>query len=349
MKLNTVTINDIALELGLSKSTVSKALNDSYEISEKTKKMVRAHAAQRNFKPNILAKSLKQGYTKSIGIVISTIDNNFFSQVIDGIESVAEERGYNISITQTHESYEKEVRKVNHFSDRYIDGILISLSSETTDLHHLKTLQEKGLPIVFFDRIAKEINTHKVITDNFKGAYDGTQHLIEAGYRRIAHITSSKSLSITNERLAGYAAALKDNQLQLNEGYIKYCRHGGKDIAETAAAINELLALKPPPDAIITASDRITTQSLALLNQAGMRIPEDIALIGFTNSKLADVLNPSLSAIVQPGFEIGKTAIELLISLIESPQKAIEYNTIIVPTQMFIRASSMPPGSNNKY
>jgi LacI family transcriptional regulator len=342
MKLHTVTINDIALELGLSKSTVSKALSDSYEISEKTKKLVQAYAAERNFKPNILARSLKQGYTKSIGIVISTIDNNFFSQVIDGIESVAEEKGYNISITQTHESYEKEIRKVNHFSDRYIDGILISLSSETNDLQHLKSLQEKGLPIVFFDRVAKEINTHKVITDNFKGAYNGTQHLIEAGYKRIAHITSSRNLSITNERLAGYTAALKDHQLQPDSAYIKYCSHGGKNIEETATGVNELLALSPRPDAILTASDRITTQTLTLLNQAGIRIPQDIALIGFTNSKLADVLHPPLSAIVQPGFEIGKTAIELLINLIEAPRTVTQYNTVVIPTQMFVRASSIP-------
>lgn len=342
MKLNTITINDIAHELGLSKSTVSKALSDSYEISEKTKKLVREYADYRNFKPNILARSLKQGYTKSIGIVLSTIDNNFFSQVIDGIESVAEEKGYNISITQTHESYEKEIRKVHHFSDRYIDGILISLSSETNDLQHLKTLQEKGLPIVFFDRVAEEINTHKVITDNFKGAYDGTKHLIDAGYQRIAHITSSKNLSITNERFGGYAAALKEHQLPLNEAYIKYCSHGGKDMEETAAAVNELLALNPRPDAILTASDRITTQTLTLLNQAGIRMPEDIALIGFTNSKLADVLNPPLSAIVQPGFEIGKKAIELLISQIEAPKRCVQCDTIVIPTQMFVRASSMP-------
>jgi len=343
MKFNTITIKDIALELGLSKSTVSKALNDSYEISERTKKLVKQHAAERNFEPNILAQSLKQGYTKSIGIVVSTIDNNFFSQVIDGIESVSEEKGYNISITQTHESYETEVRKVKHFSFRAIDGLLISLSSETNNLQHLKTLKEKGLPIVFFDRVTNEINTHKVVADNFKGAYEGTQHLIQSGYKRIAHITSATGLSITKERLDGYLQALKDHALQPNESYIKYCLHGGKDIKETAATVQELLSADIRPDAILTASDRITTQTLTLLRQAGIRIPEDIAMIGFTNSKLADVLNPPFSTIVQPGFEIGKTAIELLISLIESKKPVTKHQTTILPTQMHIRASSLPP------
>jgi LacI family transcriptional regulator len=326
----------------LSKSTVSKALNDSYEISEKTKKLVKDYAAHRNFKPNILAQSLKQGYTKSIGIVVSTIDNNFFSQVIDGIESVAEEKGYNIGITQTHECYETEVRKVEHFIFRAIDGMLVSLSSETDDLQHLKTLKDKGLPIVFFDRVTDEINTHKVVADNFKGAYDGTCHLVQSGYKRIAHITSATNLSITRERLAGYIQALKDHGLQPDEHYIKYCLHGGKYIEETAAAVNELLTTSPRPDAILTASDRITTQTLTLLRQAGIRMPDDIALIGFTNSKLADVLNPPLSTIVQPGFEIGKKAIEMLISLIESKRPVTNYQTAVLPTQIYLRASSLP-------
>jgi LacI family transcriptional regulator len=342
MNFNVITIKDIARELGLSISTVSKALSDSHEISEKTKKIVREYADTNNYRPNPIAKSLKQGHSKSIGIVISTIDNDFFSQAINGIESVAYNKGYNIIITQTHESYDLEVRNVKHLTFRSIDGLLISLSAETHDIEHLQVLQKKGLPIVFFDRVGDDIETHKVIADNFKGAYDGTTHLINSGYKTIAHVTSSPGLSITAERLAGYKKALEDNGVAYNENYTKYCQHGGRDLNEIETALNALLTMDARPDAIFTASDRITTITLALLHQLNISIPEEIALLGFTNTKLAAVLNPSLSAIVQPGFEIGKTAMEMLISLIESKRPVTEFETTTLQTQLFIRASSTP-------
>src|ERR1700750_37509 len=236
MNFNAITIKDIAKALGLSISTVSKALSDSYEISEKTKKLVNEYAEKHNYRPNPIAKSLKQGHSKSIGIVVSTIDNNFFSQVISGIESVAYSKGYNIIITQSHESYDLEVRNVKHLTFRSVDGILISLSSETQDIEHLNSLQKKGLPIVFFDRVSDDMDTHKVIADNYKGAYDGTVQLINSGYKRIAHVTSSPGLSITAERLAGYKKALEDNAIVYNPDFIKYCQHGGRDLNEIETA-----------------------------------------------------------------------------------------------------------------
>jgi len=197
MNFGAVTIKDIAKELGISASAVSKALKDSHEISEKTKKLVLECAKKHNYQPNPMALSLKRGNSKSLGIVVSTIDNHFFSQVIDGIESVAHSKGYNVTITQTHESYDLELANVNHLTVRAIDGLLISLSSETKDIDHLIKLHDKGLPIVFFDRVSNAIDTHKVIADNFKGAYDATTHLVRSGYKKIAHITSSQHISIT--------------------------------------------------------------------------------------------------------------------------------------------------------
>eukprot|EP01137_Pigoraptor_chileana_P028927 Opistho-2@13418 len=201
-----VTIKDIAKALGLSTSTVSRALRDTHEISAATKKIVLAYAKEINYQPNPIALSLKERRSKSIGVVVSEVANSYFSQAINGIESIAYDRGYHVIISQTHESYEREVVNVNHLASRSVDGLLISMSSLTTDISHLTNLHNKGLPIVFFDRVADEIDTHKVIANNEKGAYEATKQLITSGYKRIAHLTSSKQLSISVERLSGYEA-----------------------------------------------------------------------------------------------------------------------------------------------
>lgn len=340
MKFGAITIKDIARELGISASAVSKALKDSYEISEKTKKLVLECAKKHNYQPNPMARSLKQGNSKALGIIIPTIDNNFFSQVINGVESVAYSKGYNIIMTQTHESYNLELSNTDLLTIRAIDGLLISLSTETKDISHLKRLHDQGLPIVFFDRVSNEIDTHKIIADNFRGAYDATNHLIKAGYRQIAHVTSSINVSITAERLKGYEQALEENGIQVKEHYIKYCPQGGKDIDEVQQALNELLDAPDKPDAIFTATDRVTTTTLALLHKMHVKIPGDIALLGFTNTQLADVLNPPLTQVFQPGFEMGKKATEMLIQLIESRRPVEEFETVVLPAQLFLRDST---------
>jgi LacI family transcriptional regulator len=340
MKFGAITINDIARELGISASAVSKALKDSHEISEKTKKLVRECAKRLNYQPNPMARSLKQGNSKALGVIIPTIDNNFFSQVINGIESVAYSKGYNIIMTQTHESYELEVSNTNLLTVRSIDGLLISLSTETSDISHLKKLHEQGLPIVFFDRVSNEIDTHQIIVDNFMGAYEATRHLIHSGYRQIAHITSSVNVSVTSERFKGYEQALKENSIAVKENYIKYCPHGGRDVEEIEKVLHELLNGDDRPDAIFTASDRITTTTLALLHKMKVAIPNDVALLGFTNSQLADVLNPSLTQVFQPAFEMGEKATKMLIGLIESRRPVTEFETVRLPAQLFIRDST---------
>lgn len=341
MNFNAITIRDIAKELHLSVSTVSKALRDSYEISEKTKKLVLGYAQENNYRPNPMAQSLKRGHSKSIGIVVSSIDNQFFSQVINGMESEAYSQGYNVIITQSHESYDLEVQNVGHLIHRAIDGLLISISTETNDVEHLRKLQNQGLPIVFFDRVSNEIETHKVIVDNAKGAFEATMHLLDSGFKHIAHITSSVSSSVTYERLSGYKQALSESGLEIDERYIKYCHHGGKDLAEIQQAIDELLLLDIKPDAIVTASDRITTSTLTLLHKLNVKIPQDIALVGFTNTVLADVLNPSLTSVHQPAFEIGRKATEMLLSIINSKRPVTEFENVVLPTELFIRNSSL--------
>jgi LacI family transcriptional regulator len=341
MNFEAITIRDIAKELHLSVSTVSKALRDSYEISEKTKKLVLEYAQKNNYRPNPMAQSLKRGHSKSIGIVVSSIDNQFFSQVINGMESEAYSQGYNVIITQSHESYDLEVQNVGHLIHRAIDGLLISIATETHDVEHLKKLQAQGLPIVFFDRVSNQIDTHKVIVDNAGGSYQATMHLLDSGFKNIAHITSSVTSSVTHQRLDGYKQALIERGLDINEQYIKYCLHGGLDLTELQQAVDELLALDVKPDAILTASDRITTSTMTLLHKKNIRIPQDVALVGFTNTVLADVLNPSLTSVHQPAFEIGRKATEMLLSIINSKRPVTEFENVILPTELFIRSSSV--------
>ncbi|WP_153800800.1 LacI family DNA-binding transcriptional regulator [Foetidibacter luteolus] len=340
MKFEAITIKDVAKALNLSISTVSKALRGSYEISAETQKLVKEYAAKHNYKPNPIAQGLRNGSSKSIGIMVTNIDNNFFSQVINGIESVAHRKDYNVIITQTHESYEREVLTLQHMLTRSIDGLLVSICAETENVGHFKEVSNKGLPIVFFDRVTDEINTHRVICNNFRGAYDGTAHLIQNGYKRIAHITSSNSLSITLERLEGYMKALEDYNLPLDECLIKYCTHGGMIPEETSTALNELMALEQRPDAVFTASDRLSTTTLSLLHKMKIKVPDEIGMAGFTNSASADIFYPPLTTIVQPAFEIGKEATEKLIQLIEAKRPVVHFEKKVLDAKLYVRESS---------
>ena len=343
-----ITIKDIAKALGLSTSTVSRALRGSHEISSDTKKMVIEYAEQFNYRPNPIALSLKERRSRSIGVVVSEIANNFFSQAINGIESVAYNRGYHVIISQNHESYEREIVNVEHLASRSVDGLLVSLSAETDNIEHFKKLHDKGFPIVFFDRITDEIETHKVVADNYKGAYNATQHLINAGYKKIAHLSSASHLSISKERLNGYKAALTDNNITVNEAYIKNCNHGGMIFKELEDAVKTLLHLKDKPDAIFSAGDRLTVSCLQVLKTLEIKVPEVVALMGFSNSPLGELMNPSLSAVKQPAFEMGQTATELLIKIIESKRAVTEFETIVLQTEVITRDSSAKKPVNKK-
>lgn len=341
MKFEPVTIKDIGKALGLSTSTVSRALRGSYEISAETKKLVLEYAEKINYRPNPIALSLKERRNHSIGIIVCEIANNFFSQAINGIESIAYNRGYHVIISQSHESYERETVIVDHLASRSVDGLLVSLSSGTKDYTHLKQLYEKGLPIVFFDRIANEINTHKVIADNFKGAYDATEHLIKNGFKRIGHITSAPYLSISIERLEGYKEALRKNNIEYDEKLVQFCIDGGMNYDEVEEALKKLFKLKPKTDALFTGGDRITTTTIQALQKLNKKIPDDVAVIGFTNTNLGDMFNPPLSVVRQPAFEIGQVATELLISMIESKRPVTEFETRALHTELIVRESSL--------
>lgn len=341
MKNESITITDIAKALNFSSSTVSRALRDSYQISEETKRIVKEYAEKHNYHPNLMAQSLKSNKSKSIGLLLCSIPNNFFAEVISGVESIAYNRGYHIIITQSHESQEREARNLEHLSWRSVDGLLVSLASETKDMSSLQKIHANGVPIVFFDRVSDCIETHQVVADNIDGAYQLTKHFIESGFRSIAHVTSPYDLSITHERKEGYLKALAEYDIPVNEQYIKYCPHGGMIIEEIEMAIQQLLDMEQPPDAVFTASDRITIGAFAYLHKKNIGIPEQIAIAGFCNFSSPELFNPSLTTIRQPAFEMGKAAAELLIELIESKKPTTHFEKKILGTELLVRDSSV--------
>jgi LacI family transcriptional regulator len=330
-----VTIKQIAQALSVSTSTVSRALTDSHEISAETKKLVRDYAKKMNYQSNPAALSLRNGRSNSIGVLVADVANSFFSQIINGIESIAYEKGYHVIITQSHDAYEREVVNIGHLASRSVDGLLISMSSKTTDYSHITQLHGQGLPVVFFDRILDKIETFKVTTDNFKSAYEGTELLIKKGYRKIAHMAHAPHLSITTERLNGYKAALSDNDIVFDESLVSYCHEGGWNKAEVETALHNFLFDKSKADAIFIASDRITTATMRVLKD----FPdfEGVAIIGFSNSDVIDLLSPRISYIRQPTFEMGQIAAQMLIKLIESTYPVYEFETRLLDADLHWR------------
>ncbi len=343
MRYEAITIKDIAKALGISTSTVSRALRDSYEISPETKALVLECAEKLNYKPNPAALSLKERRTRSLGVIVTEIANNFFSQAIDGIESIAYDRGYNVIITQSHESFDREVANLQFLASRSVDGLLVSVSTETNDMTHFKELHDKGFPIVFFDRITDEINTHMVMLDNYKATYEATEHLIRNGYKHIAAIANSEFLSNTNERLAGYREALIAHGITPNPDYVKHCFFGGLETPEVEDAVNKFFTLKQKPDAIITTSEKLTTGCLRTLVRRRIRIPEDVALVGFSNTEVGELMHTPLTVVKQPASEMGRAATELLLQIVESKRPVKEFEKRVLTPELIIRESSLRP------
>ena len=345
MNSESITIKDIANLLGLSYSTVARALKDSYQISEATKKIVLDCAREHNYKPNLMAQSLKGKKSRSIGVLSPAIPNSFFAEVISGIESVAYERDYKIIITQSFESREREIKNLEHLAWHYIDGLLVSLSSETKALDHFIKLHQQGVPIVFFDRITNSIKTHTVSSNNEEGSYKVVKHMIECGYKKIAHLTSSPDLSITAERLKGYRNALSQENISFNESFVKYCEHGGMIQEEIEKGIDELFSAKELPDAIFAASDRITLKTFSYLHKLGYKIPDQIAFAGFSNFSAPELFDPPLTTVKQPAYEMGRIATQQLLKLIESKSPVKYFENIILPTELCVRKSTIKGSS----
>lgn len=340
-----LTLRDIAKALNLSVSTVSKALHDSYEIGEDTKKRVMDFAQENHYQPNRMAKSLKEGKSGSIGVVICSIDNNFVSQMLDGIDLACTTAQYDLIIMQSKESFSKEKACVAQLEARGVEGLLISPSVETNDVWHLQALQRAGIPVVLFDRLSDHMHTHQIGTDNFGGAYEATKHLIDNGHSHIAFLNVDTTLNIASERLAGYRQAIKERKLaQPPDAYILSCNCSNKTAITDSVneAIISLLQLAQPPTAILTATDQLSMQTLSTIHQLGLHIPDDIALVAFSNTDLAEILATPLTTIRQPAYEIGKTAAEKLIQLLRGKESTDDFQKIKLPMQLEIRKSSLP-------
>ncbi len=337
-RTRSVTIKDLARRLGISASTVSRALRGSTEINEKTRALVQDLARELKYSPNPIALSLKENRSRVIGVIVPEIANYFCSAVIAGIEDIAYNLGYHVVIFQSHERYDREVANVNLLSSRRVDGLIISVSNETKKGGHLKELIDKGVPVVMFDRICDEIDTPRVVTDDCGGAFEATCHLIEQGYHQIAHFTMSPHLSVTKNRIRGYTEALRKYKIPLEKRWIIHNNFSQPDIKK---ALNQLLKTEPKPNAILATSERIAMDCFGIIKEMGLSIPSDIAMVGFTDNPFSRLLAPPLTAIHQPTFDIGLSATRLLISMIENNVLQPPYKTIELKTTMEIRASSM--------
>ena len=336
-----ITLRDIAKALDLSVSTVSKALRDSYEISGATKKRVVDFARANNYLPNRMAKSLKEGKSGSIGVVVCSIDNSFVSRMLDGIDGTCAASGYDIIIMQSKESLLQERACLKQLEARGVEGVLISPSAETVDTEHIDQLAAAGKPVVFFDRIGDRPDTYQVGINNREGAFRATKHLIENGYRRIAMLNIGPAIYFADQRASGYREALAANGIDYREPYVRLCAPADRKTfkATVDANIRSLLALPDAPDALFTTTDQLSTHSLSVLHELGYRIPDDIALIGFSNTEFAGMLTPPLSTVYQPAFEIGKQAAEMLVGLIDGKNNK-EVETVMLPVRLDVRESS---------
>ncbi|WP_108422628.1 LacI family DNA-binding transcriptional regulator [Flagellimonas amoyensis] len=332
-----ITLKDIARELEVSISTVSKALKNSEEISRDTKEKVQAFAKLYNYKPNNIAISLKNKRTKNIGVVIPDIVHHFFTTVIRGIEKYANARGYNVIVCLSEESFDKEVINMEMLANGSIDGFIMSLSSETQqkgDYNHLKEVTEQGIPVVLFDRITNEIDCDKVVIDDELGGYMATKKFIEQGKKRIALISTDDYLSVSKARSMGYHKALSESKLGVDESMV--LKMPSMEMDENR--IKEFLEAQKP-DAVLCVNEIFAVYSMRLVQKSGLKIPDDISFIGFTDGVLSKYANPSLTVVAQHGEKMGEVSAKMLIDKIESEEEEETYQTKILEPTLVIRES----------
>lgn len=337
MKRKALTIHDIAKKLNIAASTVSRALNNNPNISRTTIEKVNAYAIEGGYRPNLIASNLRKRKTNSIGIVVPQINRNFFSSFISGVEKIAFKRNYNVIISQSNNMLEKEKKIVYSLFSNQVDGLIVSLSMQTNEFSHFKLFQENNIPLVFFDRVTTSLNTDRIIVDDFEAGYRATKHLIDQGYKRIAHIAGPTVLEIYSLRRDGYIKALKDNNLPVKKEYI-LTSHLLREDGENS--MKQFLELKIPPDAIFCGNDTSALGLMMYLKKIGIKIPENIGIVGFSDEPFSELITPTLSTLRQPAFEMGEKAAGLLIERIEKNENPSDFKTIVMPTKLIVRESS---------
>jgi len=339
---NNTTIKILAEKLGLSKGTVSKALKDSYEISTATKNKVIKAASELNYVPNHFASGLKSKKSKTIAVIVPEIVDSFFSLAINGIEAAAQEKGYHINVYITHDLIAKEKEIIKVLSDGRVDGVLISICREAANNDHIKELIDHGIPLVFFDRVADDLETGKVVTDDFEGGYIAARHLIEQGCKKVFFLSVSESLSILQKRMEGFIQALHENNI--TDPQKNVCQISTDEIKSLEAIKLLLSNADERPDGIVISVELLTIPIYDACRELNLKIPDDLKIICFSNLLYASLLSPSLSTITQPAFEIGQQAASLICNSIEK-KISIKNERVICPSRLDIRKSSwVQPG-----
>lgn len=331
MKREHVTLKDIAEKLNLSISTVSRALSDQPTINNDTKAIVRLAAKEMDYHPNLFAKFLKTKSSNTIGVVVPDLEIHFFSSCISGMHQTCLENGYNLIICQSNESFEQEKFNIKTLQDSRVDGILISLSRETNSFEHLDQLKKHQIPFVYFDRVHENGPISKVVINDEESSFDATQFLIRKGYKKIAFLSGPSFLSICKNRLIGYQNAIQSYQMNFNSNWVLESDLSRKS---TENCIDFYLSLNDKPDAILAINDTVAIHCIQYLKRRNIKIPQKVAVMGFSNAPAAEIIEPNLTTVEQPSFEMGKLAAKRLLEEIRHPEslprKIFTLNTKII-------------------
>jgi LacI family transcriptional regulator len=333
-----VTIYDLARELSLSPATISRGLKNSQSINKITAKRIIDKAEEMGYRHNNFASNLRNQKTHTLGVIVHELNSNFITSVLAGIEKVTTEAGYDLIIAHSSESFAKEAANSLNLFHKRVDGLIASLAFDTKGLDHFKHFEEKGIPVIFFDRVEEQSESTKVIIDNYKCGYQATEHLIEQGCKRIVIVTANLNRNVYAQRLKGYKDALFDAEIKFDEKLVLI-----KDLSEKCGqeAALQILKMKPMPDAAFITNDFTAAVCMQVLKENGIRIPEDIAIVGFNNDAVSKIVEPQLTTINYPGVDIGEIAARNLIGHLKGETKLSQTNTIVVRSELIIRKSSL--------
>lgn len=337
-----VTIYDIARSLNVAPSTVSRALKDHPHIKKETKKKIRTAASEMGYQRNKFASNLRQKHTNTIGVVVPKLNSYFMASVIAGVEKITSQNGYGLIISQSQESWKKEIACVSTLFNSRVDGLLVSLAFDTKDMDHFNMMLNKSIPIVFFDRVSECQDCMSIVIDNFKAGYEATSHLLDQGCKRIVHLGGNLLRNVYSERLRGYSQALEESKIEFDEELVVVTDMSSQSGIDTA---QKMLKMKVLPDGLFASNDTSAVAAIVELESAGIKIPDDIAVVGFNNEPVSQVIRPNLSTIDYPAREIGEIAANSLIARLKNSQSS-SLSTIVLKHNLIIRESSLKGHSN---
>ncbi|GGH82590.1 LacI family transcriptional regulator [Filimonas zeae] len=333
-----ITIYDLAKALNISPATVSRGLKDHPAISHATKKRIQDMAREMGYRSNNFASNLRRQKTNTIGVMVHELNSSFITSVLSGIEKVTTAADYDIIIAHSSEDYKKEVANASNLFHKRVDGLITSLAYNTENLDHFEPFIQKGIPLIFFDRVEPQYPGAKVVIDNMKAGYDVTSHLIQQGCKRIVHIAGSLKRNVYADRLKGYRKALEKNKLAFDESMVIE-----NDLSEVACveAAKKILQMKPRPDAVFACNDFAAVVIMQALTEQGIRVPQDIAFAGFNNDTIARLSIPKLTTVNYPGIQMGEIAASHLMSHLNGESNIMQTSTVIIKSELIIRDSSL--------